>query len=338
MVRFLDQLPEDVSATILSEYTAQWASVSAAGVPINTPSSLLIGPDETTLDIMTGLAYPIKAERARRNPKVGLLIEATGGGPVISVAAVAAVRDADLQANVDRGLAETALVMQHVGMKDWASARQAIWYFTRIFILAAPFHIRWWPSRKAMNSVPHSWRAPADMPFPQSDPAPRGPVSKAPAWPRPAWQDLAHQAFARGSNGHLTLLDSEGFPIPIGVLEAEITPVGFSLSIPRGAPWCQGKASLTYEGVETFVGEAIADGDRFEFKVERPLPILPFAQDITQVLTPTPENRAALMSRLEAELARRGQPAPIIPEYHPEPTPGARRRHAGAIRPGVKVQ
>ena len=60
---------------------------------MRSPQSLSTGPDS--------IVAP--AERARRNPKVGLFFDGTEpGSPVVSVSALAAVRDADIQANAER--------------------------------------------------------------------------------------------------------------------------------------------------------------------------------------------------------------------------------------------
>jgi hypothetical protein len=86
--------------------TCEYASLTRAGSPVTVPSTPYVG-DAGTLDVSTGLSYPAKAERARRNPEVALLFAdaiGTGAGdePVVLVQGHAAVRDADLQANTDR--------------------------------------------------------------------------------------------------------------------------------------------------------------------------------------------------------------------------------------------
>ncbi len=318
-----DDLPGPVLDLMRSGSVASYATVSAAGVPIDTPVLYFPSEDLATFNLTTGLAYPVKAERARRNPRVGLLLEGGPGEPVVAIAGMAAVRDSDLQANVLRYLAESAHTLPQ--NPDWALARQAVWYWTRIIVEVSPARVLWWDNPAAMDQPPHCWQAPADTIYPASDPAPPGKVSQPASWDQPPWPDLAAQAISRGAKCHLSLIDAELFSLPMPVRRAEATRQGFALDLPRGMPGLrEGKACLTFGGVETFIGELSGD----TLQVERALPLLPMTQNAMQLWQPTDDTRAQLMRRLGEELARRGQPIPVIPQDRPPPSPGYQRRMA----------
>jgi hypothetical protein len=321
----LEALPDPVLELMRSGSIAQYVSVSAAGMPVDTPVLYFPGEGLKSFDLATGLSYPAKAERARRNPHVGLLLEGGPDDPVVSIAGMAAVRDADLEANVARYLAEACYTLPHD--PDWALARQAAWYWTRIIVEIAPARVLWWDNPAAMDQAPHVWRAPEGARFAASDPAPPGKTSQPAQWERKPWRDLAEQALGRKAAGHLSLIDDEGFPLSIRARSIAVTDAGFALDLPRGLPWlAAGKACLTFGGIETFLGEATVGDRQVMLAVERTLPIFPMTQDMTQLWEPTPDTRAQLMRRLGEEVARRNQPLPTIPIDRPPPSEGYRRR------------
>jgi hypothetical protein len=328
MQKFSEFLPPEAMRLIRTRMSAEFATVSAAGVPIDTPLFFFPNAELTTLDIGTGLSYPAKAERARRNPKVGMLVEGEADQPVIAIAGYAAVHDADIQANVERYLAETIFSPNvDPAIVPWEVTQQRIYYVARIIVAVAPAHVRWWPSRAAMDEPPQSWRAPSDTVFPQSDSAPAAPPSKASAWPQRLWPELAEEALASGMPAHLTLLDEEGFPLPIRVRDVRRHERGFRLVVPKAAPWSEGKATLSFVGKEIFVGEARKEGEATLLHVERALPILPMMASRDGI---SAADLDALNARLAEEMQRRGQPLPKVPDAPPSPTEGATFRAAAA--------
>lgn len=331
---YLDFLPERVGNLIRSRFVCEWATISGAGVPINSPLVPFSSADLATIDAATGLAYPAKAERARRNPKLGMLFEGADDEPVVSISAIATIRDSDFQANLLRYLSEEILTpMLDPEVVDYRDVtRQAIWYFTRIIICAKPVVVRWWDDRAATDGAPHEWRAPAATIFEPSDPPPPGSMSKAP-WRDnpPEWRAIAQGALGRAAPGHLTLIDDEGFPLPIRTRRIELADDGFRIALPGWLPWREGKATLSFEGVEVFVGDVETDGGTARMVVERALPVLPLMADPGEILRPSPATRDALLARIDQELARRGRQRPIMPDHPPEPTAGARFRAEAAF-------
>lgn len=321
-----DAWPDHVRELIGSASFAEYATVSAAGVPIDTPVLIFPSEDLRSVNLTTGLSYPAKAERARRNPRVGLLIEGGASEPVISIGGMAAVRDSDLQANVNRYLAEAAYSLAHD--PDWSLARRAVWYWTRILVEITPASVLWWDSPAAMNEPPWRWKAPAGTVYPQSDPPPPGKSGEAAKWEERSWQQLATQALARKVPGHLSVIDADGFPRPLQAPAIALTDSGFTLEMPSGIPWqMANQACLTFGGIETFVGEVSAtDNGRICLKVARALPIFPMTRDMKQLWEPTDDTREQLMRRLREETLRRGQPIPAIALDRPPPSAGYKRR------------
>jgi hypothetical protein len=321
-------LPEEVANVMTSSLYTEFGSMTAKGVPLNTPLFAFVGPDGSTIDVATGLAYPAKAERVRRNPKVGLLLEGNRDPdqPVVSVAGFGAVRDSDIQANLERYLAETAARLPTTsGGTPWSTMREAIWYWSRIIVETTPARVLWWPSAGETDTAPMRWDAPGTTAFPRSDPAPAGPVTPPAAWPQPTdWRPRAEAVVAQRLPGHLTLCDDDGFPLPFRLRAVSIVNDGFVLDVPRGAPWpVTGHASLCFAGQATFVGIVQASAEGGHLAVERSLPDLPLMADPAEIWAPRPETKTALLGRLEMELGRRGLPLPHVPEEMPAPTIGS---------------
>lgn len=330
---FLDHLPAKIARLIETRFICEFASITKAGVPIDSPLVPFASADRTTLESATGLAYPAKAERVRRNPRVGMLFEGTAEEPVVSISGYACARDRDLQANLERYLSEQILTaMLDPKTTDYTTLTgKAIWYFTRIILCVKPAVVRWWDNPLAMDGPPQIWRADAETQWPQSDPPPSGLPTSAPWSIAPDWQAMAASALARNAPAHLTLIDSEGFPLPIRAREVATSADGLTLIMPGGLPWSSGMATVSFEGIETLVGTARIEGNTAHFQAQRALPLHPLMTNPAEILRPSPATRDALMTRITAELARRGQPLPQMPATAPEPTAGARLRAENAM-------
>jgi hypothetical protein len=326
--RTFPELPEEVAEVLVTSLYTEFASITPQGVPLDTPLFAFVEPEGGTIDVATGLAYPAKANRVRRNPKVGLFLEGNGnpGEPVVSVAGFGAVRDSDIQANIERYLAETAarLPVTSGGM-PWTTVRQAVWYWARIIIQTTPARVAWWPGVDQLDAEPMRWSAPASTTFPQSDPPPSGAPSTPATWHTPTnWRPRAHEVLDHHFPGHLTVCDDEGFPLPFRIRAAALVEDGFTLDVPKGAPWEPiGPASLCFSGKGTFIGHVKPTADGAHMTVDRRLPDLPLMADPAQLWAPQPETKAVLLGRLEKELARRGLSLPHVPEEPPAPTAGS---------------
>jgi hypothetical protein len=64
--------PADIDRLFSASITAEYSSLTRSGAPVTVPTTPYRG-SHGTLDLSTGLTYPTKAERARRNPRVSLL-------------------------------------------------------------------------------------------------------------------------------------------------------------------------------------------------------------------------------------------------------------------------
>lgn len=313
----ISELPADVARTILSASVCEVATRSRDGLPIDTQLICAVDPDASVVPVSTGLAYPVKADRARREPRVGLLFEAPDGGPVVSVAALAAVRDADIAANAVRyARSFPAMIDRLGGDRPWSELRQAYWYWGRIFIECTPVAIDWWPTAADTTGPPQRWTPARPVAAPPSDPAPPGRPAPGSAWkPDVDWRARAQDVAATMPPPHLTVVDPAGHPRPFRVAAAEPDGDGFGLRVAAGVPWlpAAGPATLSYDGRATFVGHVA--GDRFT--VERMLPDLPLVVNPAYIFDPPPEVREPLLRRIHHELDRRGQAPPVLPEVRP---------------------
>jgi hypothetical protein len=305
--------------------TTEYASLTRAGEPITWPLTPFAGAGGT-IDVSTGLTYPLKAERARRDPRVALSFSnPVGSGleapPVVVVQGLATVRDADLRANSARYLRESSerLPAAYAKTPDFMLA-QMDWYWTRIWIEVTPRRVLWWPEGR-LDREPLRWQAPDTLVAPPSDPPPTGAPSGSWATEPVDWRRRAAGAVERFGPPVLTTVDAEGWPLPLRTVSATATDDGFEVQAPAGVDIVPGPAFLTFhthvatmESQENLglAGVATVRDGAVHVRVDRALNDFPVPRN--------PVRRAALMMqaarrlqpRLAYEAQRRGQPVPAF--------------------------
>jgi len=308
--------------------TCEYASIKSNGTPITAPLVPFLGDSGQTIDVATGLAYPSKAERARRNPKVSLFYgepkaSLARNAPAILVFGDATVYDADLQANLDRfirlnSVKSKAFAAQPAFLFRWLSG-----YLARIWISVTPLKILWWPGGN-FSMQPQQWLAPAGTQAPPSDPPPRSlsrphkPIVAPPA----DWGKELDQAIENMGPPTLTVVGDDGYPAQVKVRVASRQADGLELALPDSLPApATGRACLNFYTLQvkndemaanetvSFIGDVSGGNDRALFRVERQLPNLQIRGGLLGMLLNVMEMRS-FGKRAEIEAARRGQSAP----------------------------
>jgi hypothetical protein len=318
--------PAELLEVFERSVTCEYASLTRAVAPVTVPTTPYVGA-LGSLDVSTGLTYPAKAERARRNPKVAMLFaDPVGSGmndpPAVLVQGHAAVRDADLQTNTDRYARDsmTKLPAAAEGQPK-ALLRRLAFYYARIWVEVTPLHIYWWPDR-SLASGPQSWQADPEQQLPESDPAPRG--SQPPPWldPPQRWQEVAARALRELPYADLTVVGDDGFPICVPVVTRAMDGADVSLAIGAGAPELpQGAACLTVHGHDerfttqenhTLMGTFTQGDGGPRLRVERALADWSLTGNRLQRGVGFLRKGRRLAPRLKAEADRRGQPVPVV--------------------------
>jgi len=319
--------PDALEALFERSVTCEYASLTRSGTPVTVPTTPYVGAGRRTLDVSTGLAYPAKAERARRNPKVALLFaDPLGSGladlPVALVQGHGAVRDADLQATTDRYVRRSLAKLPSAtkGQPRFVLRRLAF-YYARIWVEVTPVRVLWWEDRN-LAVPPSAWRRPGAAGLPTSDPAPPG--GPPPPWLEPpsTWRDVAARAVATLPFADLTVVDAQGWPLIVPVTADTLDRDAVRLGIGPGAPdLAAGPACLTLHGhPEQFTGQEnhTLVGS---FTPGPPTPSLVVARALADWSLPGNRlqtsvdflvARRRLAPRLKAEAARRGQPIPRV--------------------------
>lgn len=298
--------------------TVEYATSTSVGQPLTYPVTPYTGSN--TLDVSTGLSYPAKAERARRNPKTCLLYSYPKGSnlnnpPTVLVYGHAAVRDANLQANTDRYV---GYIAKNNVMPPFMLLAMG-WYVSRIWVEVTPVRVLWWEGGD-LDQAPQEWLAPQDTILPESDPTPKsdslGRWKTAPN----EWKEGAAYAAEHLGTPVVTVTDAAGYPVPFRVKQATLNDDGFQITLPKGAPiTLQGKACLTFHShPETFTGQEnivftgeFVGNDGF-FKVEKRPGDWSLPPKGLGAIFGMFGNSFKLRPRVKAEAERRGQPVPKV--------------------------
>lgn len=312
----------------------EYSSLTADGRPITWPVTPYLGRSATTVDVSTGLTYPLKAERARRDPRVALSFSFPAGSgldpaPTLVVQGLATVRDADLAANSARYLVESKerFPAAFGSIPTWVLRRME-WYWTRMWIEVTPTRVLWWEGGD-LSREPRRWEAPEGTTAPPSDPAAPGRVPGSWKGDGADWRRRAERAVGRLGLPVLTTVDAEGLPLPLRCRRARLQADGFVVTTPAGVDVRPGAAALTFhthrdefDGQENvgMVGEATlldrhADGSHeVHVRVDRALadwgvPTNPLRSAVAMAAA-----GRRLRPRLVAEAARRGVRLPTYAE------------------------
>lgn len=299
-----------------SAVVCAYTSLTRDERPITWPVTPYAGAGGT-IAVSTGLTYPGKAERARRDPRVALLAE---GDAVVLVQGRATVRDADLQANTDRYVrdSQTKIPDAFAGM-PWFLVKRLTWYFARIYVEVTPERITWWPDGDLAHD-PLTWTCPPGTTAPASDPAPSGPRPPGRSEPPADWRPYARRARDLGRPIVSMLVD--GLPLTVPARAFSPTPTGYELDLPAGVPAVPGPVCLTFhrhdpglrwqENVVLLGTATPRDGTRLTVTVDRALPDWSLPEDRRLRTRSFLDHGKDLKRRLKTEAARRSQPVPRV--------------------------
>lgn len=151
------QLPADVADVLRSFYTCEVTTVNRQGQPMTWPTLTYFDEPNGQMFFAVSIAFPVKAQNARRHPQVSLLYSDPTGSqladpPAVLVQGEAVVADV-LDLFEPRWTALTRLATQRqpdssAFTSNKIARRLFDWYlFKRIGITVTPTRILVWPGR-----------------------------------------------------------------------------------------------------------------------------------------------------------------------------------------------
>ena len=151
------QLPPEVGAVLRGYFTCEITTVNRQGQPITWPSLPYYDEEAGRIILTVSIAFPVKAQNARRHPQVSLLYsDPTGTAlehpPAVLVQGDAAVAEVlELDTPQMRALFQTAARRQPDSRQFYGNRvarRLFAWYlFQRIALTVTPRRILVWPGR-----------------------------------------------------------------------------------------------------------------------------------------------------------------------------------------------
>lgn len=322
-------IPDAAASTMTQSYTCEFSVMRGDGTPVTTSLTPYPNSNGLTIDMSVGLIFPLRAERARKNPKVGLsyCVPTTyhDESPArVVVRGHAAVRDTDLQTNTDRYFHE--LMEIYPGMfagAPKAVLRRLAFYLARIWVEVTPLRVWWWPGGD-FGHPPERWDAPQAIELPESDPPPIEPSRRGPSrFKSPAdWRPGFESALDRLGPPALTTVDADGWPIIIPTVSATARPRGAILELPSGLqPNPPGPGCLTFHTFSLVKGSPLQEHRSFTGDTEPHSDGLLFMPDRQLVSASVPKRSALaktfynvwrMRHRLPHEATRREQPTPTV--------------------------
>jgi len=151
------RIPDDVAETLRAFYTCEVTTVNRQGQPITWPALTFFDEPNGRLILSVSIAFPVKAQNARRHPQVSLLYSDSTGSGLADPVATLVQGDATVSEGIDplsyemRGLAAIAARRQPDSSQFSANPiarRLFAWYlFQRLIITVAPQRLLVWPHR-----------------------------------------------------------------------------------------------------------------------------------------------------------------------------------------------
>jgi hypothetical protein len=244
-------LPQEVREAFSRFITCEFTTVGASKQPITWPVTPYYTQGGPTIDVTTGLGYPKKADDAAAHPSVSLLFsDPTGSGLEnrirVLVQGTAEIDDADLKANADRYMRETAEKLPATKKMQPPGLLRPLFnfYYARIYIQVRPERVFIWRDGE-IGREPEVLDAHLEevrSGHAEEPPVDHGAVPTGPGVWDPRMEDLpSHET------GVLSWLGPDGFPISVRV-PFRVDQTAGAVEVegqPAGLPILEGRACLT---------------------------------------------------------------------------------------------